>query len=80
MANVSALRLPTGPGWWARLKGGRVKWFRVRWIDFSEPSENGNELAVWDEDREQFMRVAELTSPLTRWYGPVEIPNDPEEL
>ena len=77
---LRSLRLPDSPGWWARVRGNRVKWFRVESIEFSEPTiaDGDAELAVYDHDRESFFRVAELTSPLTRWCGPVAIPGDPD--
>jgi len=60
-------RLPDEDGWWARHRDGRVQWFCVHVPDDSSPG-------IWVSDIEGFMPVTAFTSPLTRWYGPVEIP------
>ena len=64
---ASEKRLPDATGWWARHRGGRVEWFHVVVLSDAPTS-------VWVPAIEDFIPVTEFSSPLTRWYGPVEIP------
>jgi len=60
-------RLPDAPGWWLRNMGKTLKWFHVFEIE-------DDSLQIICKDTERFYPVEDYTSPLTRWYGPIEVP------
>jgi hypothetical protein len=60
-------RLPDAEGWWARHRGGRVEWFYVHVL-------SDGPVSIWISDIEDFAPATAFTSPLTRWYGPVDVP------
>lgn len=70
-------RLPDEEGWWARRRGGEIDWFKVEWIDYGTELGPGNrKLSVYMSDLEDCVPVEKLSSPLTRWSGPVAIKGD----
>jgi hypothetical protein len=60
-------KLPDAEGWWARNREGRVDWFYVH--VFSDAP-----IGIWLNDIHSHRPVTEFSHPLTRWYGPVELP------
>ena len=62
-------RRPTGGGWWARLRGGKVRWFQVHALSDAP-------LSIYVDEVENLVPIDRFCSPLTRWAGPVSLEND----
>ncbi len=71
-----AVRYPDAVGWWARRSGGRIEWFFVDLVavTLSDGLKTTGDLRlmVFYPEIEDFIPVDRFSTPLTRWYGPIQ--------
>lgn len=67
---------PIRPGWWARIRNGRIEWFMVNEIESDDGrGDSGNsQLMIWASSIEDFLPIQKFCSPLTKWFGPFLLP------
>jgi len=67
-------RLPDSAGWWARHDSGRIQWFKIEMVSATEGPPYIPEIFI--DDIGQYTSVKSFSTPLTRWFGPIETPWD----
>jgi len=70
-------RVPDAPGWWARIRGRRVHWFKL--FTYTNENDQGPKMGWFDPLTEEVRPISDYCRPLTRWCGPIELPLEDDD-